>query len=190
MENEDLRKRLQRLDPSNSGELRSMEDRSTRQMLENIMNTPVSSATNPGRPWYLAAAAAVVLFLGAFFGFQGTTNDQPPLQLSLGQSDALASCLALSVDVLAEMPIAFEGTATEVDGETVTLKVDRWFAGGEASSVELHAPAGMQALIGGIDFAVGTQYLITASEGSVNYCGYSDVATPELRALFEEAFAG
>lgn len=190
MENEELRERLQRLDPSDSGELRSLEDRSTRQLLENIMNTPASSATQPGRTWYLAAAAAVVLFLGAFFGFQGTTNDTPPLQLSLGQSDALSSCMVLSVDVLAEMPVAFEGTATAVDGEAVTLEVDQWYIGGEASTVELHAPAGMQALIGGIEFGVGNQYLITANDGTVNYCGYSDVATPELRSLFDEAFAG
>jgi len=48
----------------------------------------------------------------------------------------------------------------------------------------------MQALIGGIDFVEGEQYLITASEGNVNYCGFSGPATPEYRSAFEEVFSG
>ncbi len=79
---------------------------------------------------------------------------------------------------------------TAVDGEQVTLTVDRWFRGGDAATVELHAPAGMQALIGGIDFVEGGQYLVSATEGNVNYCGYTDASTPELRAAFERAFGG
>jgi hypothetical protein len=48
----------------------------------------------------------------------------------------------------------------------------------------------MQALIDGFDFEVGQQYLITAAEGTVNFCGYSGPATPELTAAFDQAFAG
>jgi hypothetical protein len=110
------------------------------------------------------------------------------LELSLGADDALASCLALDVAILADMSPAFAATATSVDGETVTLDVDQWYAGGDAESVVLQAPAGMQALIDGFDFEVGEQYLITATDGSVNYCGYSGLATPELTAAYDSAF--
>jgi hypothetical protein len=90
---------------------------------------------------------------------------------------------------LAEMPIAFEGTATEVGDDRVTLEVDRWFKGGDADEVTLTAPAGLEALIAGIDFQEGTSYLISATDGTVNYCGYSGEVTPELTAGFEAAFA-
>ena len=86
------------------------------------------------------------------------------------------------------MSPAFLGTATAVDGEQVTLSVDRWYAGDEYATVILTAPAGMEALIGGIDFQVGEQYFVTAANGVVNYCGYSDAYSPELAQVFEDAF--
>lgn len=115
-------------------------------------------------------------------------GDQP-LDLDLGEGDALASCLPVDAETLSEMAPAFKATATEVDGETVTLTVDTWYAGADrAEAVELHATQGLEALIGGIDFQVGEQYLISATQGSVNYCGYSGPADATLTALFEEAF--
>jgi hypothetical protein len=86
------------------------------------------------------------------------------------------------------MPVAFEGTVVASEGDSVTLDVDRWFKGGEASQVVLRAPQGLEALIDGIAFEVGSQYLITATDGNVNYCGFSAKSTPEMRAAFEEAF--
>lgn len=52
----------------------------------------------------------------------------------------------------------------------------------------LRAPSGLEALIDGFEFEVGKQYLITAADGNVNYCGYSGIATPELTAAFSDAF--
>ena len=60
-----------------------------------------------------------------------------------------------SVEELAKAPLAFEGTATAVDGDTVTLTVDQWFKGGDAGQVILNAPQGMEALIAAIPFEVG-----------------------------------
>lgn len=189
----EIRERIHKLDPMSSGvETRSVTDESSRQMLEAIMDQPISGSNNQsGRrmQWFLGAAAVAAVALGSFAIFGGGT-DSPPLQLALGESDAMQSCIVLSADILADMPVAFEGTATGVDGEVVTLSVDEWFTDGTATSVELTAPAGFQALIGGIDFAVGTKYLIAATDGTVNYCGASDVSSPALRALYEEAFAG
>ncbi|MDH5521366.1 MAG: hypothetical protein OEZ14_12630 [Acidimicrobiia bacterium] len=113
------------------------------------------------------------------------------LELDLGESNAMASCLPVDAATLSQMAPAFQGTVTAVEGETITLDVDTWYAGvEEADTVQLHAEQGLEALIGGIDFQVGEPYLITAANGTINYCGYSGPADPTLTALFDEAFAG
>lgn len=199
MMNDPLRDQIRDLDPMHPGvPTESVTTPSSRQRLEHIMSTTETRTTESrttGR-WYAmaAAAAVVVVALIGVLTLTGNGDDAPeavagpPLELSLGEGDALASCLPFSVEILAGMPLAFEGTATAVEGEMITLAVDRWFTGGDAAQVTLIGPAGMEALIGGIEFTVGGQYLITATNGTVNYCGYSAPATPELRAAFEEAF--
>lgn len=193
MDDKELRNRIQKLDPMSSGvETRSVMDESSRQMLEAIMEQPISGTTgDSGRrmQWFFAAAAVIAVALGSFAIFGGAPAG-PPLRLALGDSNAISSCLPVEAGFLADMPVAFEGTATAVDGEVVTLAVDEWFVGGDAETVELVAQSGMQALIGGIDFEVGTTYLVSAASGNVNFCGYSDVASPELRAIYDEAFPG
>lgn len=165
-------------------------------------DTPVSR-WNPIRAM-LAALVAAGLLAAACGGDADNTRsvaDQPdqastdetvgePLELDLGDGDAMASCLAVDADTLSQMSPAFGGTVTAVDGETITIDVDTWYSGADpAESVELHAEQGLEALIGGIDFEVGQRYLITAAEGNVNYCGYSGPADEALTALFDEAFS-
>ncbi len=136
----------------------------------------------------LAALVAALAMVAA--ACSSTADSAPPLELSAGAGDAMASCLVFDPAILAEMPLAFEGTTTAVDGDRVTLSVDRWFKGGDAAEVVLVAPPGLEALIDGITFQVGSSYLISATEGVVNYCGFSGEATPELTAGFEAAFGG
>lgn len=193
MDDRELRNRIQRSDPAGSGvETRSVSDESVRRMLENIVEQPVSNPTsgNRGARFVVAVAAVAALAFGAFAVFGNTSPAGPPLALSLGETNSISSCIQISADIMRDMPLAFAGTVTAVDGDKVTIDVDEWFKGGDAAVVELSAPQGMQALIDGIDFEVGGEYLITASEGTVNYCGFSGPATPELRAVFDEAFPG
>ena len=137
-----------------------------------------------------ALTTAVYLYVGdADADAEPTTGPQDTLELSLGQADALASCLPFELAILADMSPAFAATATSVGDQAVTLSVDRWFAGGEADTVVLHAPNGMDGLIAGFDLRVGQRYLLTASNDTVNYCGYSGPATPAFEAAFEQAFA-
>lgn len=135
-----------------------------------------------------AAAATVAALVLAACSSGGDAEGDQALELSAGGGGGLASCLAFDPAILADMPMAFEGTATDVDGERVTLEVGRWFKGGDADEVALIAPEGLEALIGGIDFQEGQTYLISASEGVVNYCGYSGEATADLQAGYEAAF--
>lgn len=208
MNDEELRQRLRRLDPV--PEAVAMEPTthpSSRARLERIMNTDTDTDTttdgttpgsNAGRPsaprWatrLLAAAAAVAVVAVAGVALAGGGGDEPEtMDLALPSSDVMASCLPVSADLLAPVPVAFEATAAEVDGEVVTLEVERWFAGGDADLVTLRAAGGMEALIDGFEFEVGERYLVSAVEGTVNFCGFSGPATPELTALYEDAFAG
>jgi len=212
--NDELRAQLERLDPMHPGvPVESATTPSSTARMEKIMNTPLidqehaRSSVNPQPPSIAThrrrnrmllgvAAAAIVAIGGAVIVGNNNGGDStevaagPPIELSLGDSNAMSSCIVFDVALLADMSPAFAGTATSVEGETVTLTVDRWYAGGDASTAVLKGTAGSPALIAGFEFEVGQQYLITASEGKVNFCGYSGPATPELTAAFDAAFPG
>ena len=199
---EEMRGRLAKLDPMHSGvPTESPTTESARELLEKAMSAPVEERATPPyserRVWMISAAAiaALVLAVAGGIAFSGGGDspplaEAPPIELVAGGEDLMASCIMFSPEELEHVAeLAFEGTVTTVDGDRVTLTVDHWFRGGDASAVTLAAPQGMEALIGGIPFEVGEQYLITAQGGSVNYCGFSGPATPEYRAAFEQAFA-
>ncbi|MFZ0625274.1 MAG: hypothetical protein WAN34_02115 [Acidimicrobiia bacterium] len=199
---DELREKLARLDPMPPDvPTQSVTTPSSRQLLEDIMSTPVVEKKDPAVPdrsrrWLTAAAAAAVLVLavgGAFiFNNGGSGSDPvasgPPLTLSAGEGDGMAMCIQFSVELLAPAQIAFEGTVTDIADDQVSLQVDHWYKGGDAGEVVLTAPQGLLGLIGGIDFQTGESYLITATDGVVNYCGFSGSSTPDLKAAFEEAF--
>lgn len=159
------------------------------------------------RRWQVAVAATAVVAVSALGVALYASDDEsapvadasddksapvagPPLELSLGAGDGLASCVVFDVAFLSDMSPAFAGTVTAIDAERVTLRVDQWYAGGDAAEVTLTGNSGAASLIGEIDFRVGGEYLITAAEGLVNYCGFSGEATPKLRAAFDHAFGG
>lgn len=212
---DDLRDRLAGIDPARDLPTDTATGARGRALLEDIMNapltdeqpetTPTSRTAPPAgrgsrRPWWIGAgaAAAVIAIVALGVAMLGDDADEPEqagggeaIELSLGEGqDAMASCLALSPEMLTPMPLAFAGTATAIDGERVVLDVTQWYQGGDAATVELTAPAGLEALIGGIDFQVGQSYLVSAADGFVNYCGFSGPDTPELRAIYDAAFAG
>jgi hypothetical protein len=200
---DELRERLARLDPMHPGvETESATTESSRALLEEIMSTsptetPAPEATPKRRPWLIgvAAAAALVVVVGGAIALTGGSGQEPvasgpPLELNAGGGDVMSSCIAFSVEYLAPMPVAFEGTVSSVDGDAVTLTVDHWYKGGDSAEVVLNAPQGLEALIASFPLEEGEQYLITASEGNVNYCGFSGPSTPEMRAAYEDAFAG
>lgn len=200
--NDELRQRLARLDPMSSEvPTEPTTSESSRELLEQIMSTSTEDRTerntSPRRTWAIGVAAVAALVLAVAGGVALTGGEDtpplaqaPPLQLDAGGEDIMASCIMFSAEELERVAeVAFEGTVTAVEGDTVTLRVDNWYRGDEAvGEVVLNAPQGMEALIGGIPFETGGRYLISAQGGSVNYCGFSGEATPDLRADFEQAF--
>ena len=120
----------------------------------------------------------------------GESSSAGTAALTVGDSAAAGKCMLPNAEVLATQTTAFEGTVTALEDGTATLQVDRWFAGEDAEQVTVTAPGeDLQALIEAVDFEVGKTYLVSATGGEVSLCGFTDEKTPELEALYTQAFA-
>ena len=136
----------------------------------------------------IAAALVVVVGVGGLLAARNPSTGGTPLVLTAEGSTAMASCLPFDVQILADMSPAFAGTVTGLTDSVATLQVDRWFTGGDADTVEIQYTPGFEALIGTPQLEIGQSYLITATNGVVNGCGYSGLETPDLETAFEAAF--
>ena len=117
-------------------------------------------------------------------------QDAGTLALTADGSTA-GKCAMPSAEVLSTFDTAFEGTVTSIDGGTATLEVDEWYAGGEASTVTVEAPSkAHEDLLMAVDFQEGQTYLVSADGDRVTLCGFTAETTPELEALYAEAFGG
>jgi len=110
------------------------------------------------------------------------------LAMPAGSGTSMNSCLPFDAQYLRDMPVALSGTATKVDDDGVTLDVDRWYAGGNADVVRLANYDVNTVSLDGFAFEPGSRYLITATDGTVNLCGFSGPWTEDLAAAFDGAF--
>ena len=209
MMDEQLRGLLEQIDPLPVDE--SPDAIRYRTLLETIMNTPLDTEptathapSESGRPKRrlhrspvfisgVAAAAltAIVISAAALKNDNDTVSRQSLAIANAGPT--MASCLPFDVSVLAAMPVAFAGTATEITPTSVTVSVDRWYtaATAETDLVDIALPAGTtSAALDGVDFVLGERYLLTATDGNINGCGFSGPATPDLESAFSTAFGG
>jgi hypothetical protein len=191
MNDDDLRARLAASNPSPpSDPVDPITSYRARALMEDIMSTTTSEPRTPQRSTRIlsAVAAALVLVIGgaAVIGNLGSSGE--PLVLTGNAGDPTAMCLVFDPATLAEMSPAFAGTVVELTDSVATLEVDRWFTGGDADTVEINYTPGFEALIGTPTLELGQRYLITATDGVVNGCGYSGLATPDYEAAFEQAF--
>lgn len=204
---DELRARLSRIDPMRAGgaadplpSLTAAEiQERTMQTIESGLDTsdPDHSIAPWHRPRVLAAAAALVLVLVAGAVYATTGDDPAPLSkepttlaLSLPETGTVSgSCVQFEVAFLREMPIAFAGTVTDISADTVTMAVTRWYKGGSAHQVTVGLASGQtSAALDGVDFVEGNPYLVAAANGTVNGCGFSGPASPELERAYDEAF--
>lgn len=160
---------------------------------------PVNPPPNARRRWALPAAAAATVaalavagtaLVGGLPGGDAEPSRRPSLELALpGEDGAMASCVPFSAEFLADMPVAFSGTVASVTDEEVLLEVDRWYRGGSADTVVLtRPPADTAALLGSVEFTEGKRYLVTATDGVVNSCGFTMPWTAGNAAVFDQAF--
>lgn len=201
---DDLRARLRRIDPA-PADLDPPVSRPAPDLMERIMTTPLldhapSTAQAPRRRYLVAAAAALVLAGGSLAALTlgGEDAKTTPKQakattvsLALPGGNSISSCAPFSVTFLKDMSPAFSGTVTSVEAGSITLTVDHWYAGGTADQVKLALPPDTSsASLDGITFEQGKRYFVTAAQGTVNGCGYTGLATPDLERSFNEAFPG
>lgn len=201
-----LRARLSAIDPMQPTAIPEPLPRSRAdEILEKIMTT-IQSDPNTGtasslpsrfRLILIAGAAALALAAATITAIvlngdnTGPDPTQTTMSLSLGGGTTMSSCVPFDVAFLREMSVAFAGTVSAVSAEAVTLDVDRWYAGGDADLVSLGLlPGQTSAALDGVDFQPGTRYLVAATNGVVNGCGFSGEAAPELEAAYAEAFPG
>ena len=84
--------------------------------------------------------------------------------------------------------MAFQGTVTSIEGDTVTLDTTQVLQGEVGETVQVTAPQGLfDSMIGTVDFQVGGDYLVAAYDGQMSQC-YSGSANGELRSPFDKAF--
>lgn len=186
-----LRRRLQDADPARDD---VPADSWIEDLVEATMND-VEQRVPIRRRWALAGVAAVAALVvggGASMLLQDEEPGAKPareLALELPDPDPMMMCMEFSVDGLRPMETAFAATAVEVAGEEVLLDVDRWYTGADrADRVRLHAGSEAVLLEGGITFTEGERYLVTATGGVVNGCGFSAPWSSEMAQAFEEAF--
>lgn len=97
--------------------------------------------------------------------------------------------MAPSAEALATSTTAFEGTVVALEDGTATLSADRWFAGEESEEVTVTAPdADLRALLSAVELEVGKTYLVSATGDQLSLCGFTAEKTPDLEALYVEAF--
>ena len=118
------------------------------------------------------------------------TSDAEPVELVADASTA-GKCAVPSAETLGTFDTAFAGTVTSLEDGTATLAVDQWYAGGDAATVTVTTPEkDLAALLMAVEFEKGKSYLVSATDGRVTLCGFTGETTPELQALYDEAFAG
>lgn len=198
MNDDELRARLQSADPARH-------DAPADSWIDDLVEATVNGSEQEpvarrGR-WMLGAAAAAAVAALGIGGYAvvagddgGSDEDQTVLALKAPGASGdptMSSCIPFSVETLAPMETAFDGTVTEVSGDAATLHVNHWYKGGDADVVEVTSVSDeLTSLEGGIAFEDGERYLVTATDGTVNICGFSAEYSDEMAAAFAEAFGG
>ena len=195
---DDLRARLSRLDPAPAGvPVDPVTSPRAQELVERAMSTPVQTpdtpsarrrarpgAAGPGcwsRPRRRSSSPSSAASSSSGTGPAPTAaGSRATLALELPPGDVAMSCVQFDVQFLREMPVALAGTVTALEPAQVSLDVDRWYKGGSADRVTIAVPVNNSVALDGVEFLEGERYLVTATDGIVNGCGFSGPATPEL----------
>jgi hypothetical protein len=193
-DDERLAQRLRELDPARAvaplpeHRIEDIMNIPTREADEGTQQTPTTTGRMRRRLVVagLATAAAVAIVASVIVG-QPRAGDT--LALSLPDPGISTACAPLAAEFIADTDVAFEGRVTAIAGDAVTMEVLHQYTGEPASTVTV--PQGTDELIELTTerFEVGGTYLISAVDGVVTTCGMSGTSTPELKALYEEAFS-
>jgi len=100
-----------------------------------------------------------------------------------------ARCMPVDAETLGRAEAAFDGEVLSVDGDTVTLAVRQWYAGGDdAAQVRMDLARVPSSLSGYFAFEKGRRYLVAANDGTVMVCGFSAPYSADLEKVYQDAF--
>ncbi len=199
-EDEVLRRRLRRADPA--AEVDPAAARRLEQMMETIMSSSIPTtdpalAAEPSRTarrrprWAVPAALVGAAAVAAAAVVIGTGGGASPTRFIAPEAVGPAtSCAVLTAEGLAMNEIAFAATVASIEGDEVELQVTERFRGdvGDRVVVAQGTDPNLEYSTG--EFVEGEDYLVAVTGGSAASCGLTGPESPELRALYEEAFAG
>jgi hypothetical protein len=154
-----------------------------------------------------AALAVLALALGACGSSDGADEDAgagaaqetatatsdatatTPTELTVDETAGTGRCMVPTAEALATQTTAFEGTVVALSDGTATLDVERWYTGGDSDQVTVTTPSpDLRALLVAVEFEEGRTYLVSAVGSRVSLCGFTAEKTPELEALYTQAF--
>lgn len=136
------------------------------------------------------AALAVVVLNGSGSGAPGVLPDPDP---SNG-GPISASCVeTYSLDTLSNRDLAFDGTVSGVNRDSVTFTVNKAYRGAGSASITLTATGMTGTSIssaGGPSLVEGERYLIAGDGEFVWGCGFSQPYQADIAAQWATAFDG
>jgi hypothetical protein len=201
--------RLRAADPVDPASLPLPEDPTARALFERIVMTdtelrpPAAPERRPTLRWAAAAAAVAVAVAGGAFaltaggdddGARVATPTTVTTQVPINPGGTVQSCITTyDRTTLAEREYAFDGTvdAVDVDADSVTFTVNRWFHGGEGSSITLQGAgtiAGVTSADASLPLEPGTHLLVAGDGGFAWSCGftqpYDDAVASDWATVF------
>ena len=194
MNDEELERMMRRADPAASlpplTEFRF--DRLKEAAMSEQTITPAPKSRKPliwgvvGGLAAVGAAAAIVVSMGL-----GQPSGPTVALTSPGGGDPMATslkCMETTPELVATGTLAFAGTVSSIEGDTVTLDVTEQFAGEPVGAVTTQQ--GSPEISDGASpvYEVGEKWLVTSDGENIFSCGLSAQETPELRAIYGEAF--
>ena len=197
---DDMRRLLRRADPAAS--LAPVGDDRITRLAEDAMNTDTTTPKIPAaqpapspRPgplrWVFVGAGALAAGAAAAFVLPALLAPPTVTTLQLSDADPLTQmCAQITPEIVASGDLAFRADVESIEGGVVTLRVTERFQGEVGDFVRVEQ--GDDEPIDGapIVFRAGETYLVSTSAETIGSCGESGIATPELEAIYAEAFPG
>lgn len=154
----------------------------------------------PQRRWI--AVGALVTAVAAVVGVAVLAGDDGSAPLAAPSTTAvpgpvtpggLGMCVATyDLTTLADRELALDGTVAAIDGDHLTLAVNRWFRGGDGDHVTLEGASGFSGLTanGDLTLAVGDRVLVAGDGGFAWSCGFTQAYDPAVAADWAKVLGG
>ena len=195
--------RLARADPVDQASLPSAGDQRARALFEEItMSDPTPQATTPQPKtiWIVGAAAAVALLIAAVAGLAVSRDDDSPSDsedvasgpISPGGATSGSCVEVYDTDTLANREVAFDGTVSTVEGDSVTFTVNAAFKGVSTETVTLNGAVALSGMSSagssGTALEPGARMLVAGDGGFAWSCGFTQPYDPGVAGEWSQVF--